>query len=76
MAEYWLISAPGEKSRPQAAYESLRGNMTGLCPVFKFQIPELKVITLQLTLFNKYMYIRWPGPLSDGFALKYKYIKC
>ena len=43
MAEYWLISVPGEKSRPQSVYESLKEQMSGLCPVFKFPIPELKV---------------------------------
>ena len=42
MAEYWLISAPGDKT-PQQTYTNLKGKMTGLSPVFQLQLPELKV---------------------------------
>lgn len=45
MAEYWLISAPGDKT-PQQTYTNLKGKMTGLSPVFQLQLPELKVGTL------------------------------
>ena len=45
MAEFWLISAPGEKS-PQQTYE-IMNNVTAkqqnLSVNFKFAIPELKV---------------------------------
>ena len=42
MAEYWLISAPGEKT-VQQTFDALRTKMTGLSPVWKYQIPDLKV---------------------------------
>ena len=42
MAEYWLVSAPGEKT-PQQTFEALKSQMVGLSPVWKFSIPELKV---------------------------------
>lgn len=45
MAEYWLISAPGDKT-PQQTYMNLKGRMTGLSPVFQLNLPELKVGTL------------------------------
>ncbi|XP_031562674.1 V-type proton ATPase subunit C 1-B-like isoform X2 [Actinia tenebrosa] len=45
MAEYWLVSAPGEKT-PQQTFEALKARMIGLSPVWKFSIPELKVGTL------------------------------
>ncbi|RMX38148.1 hypothetical protein pdam_00014748 [Pocillopora damicornis] len=45
MAEYWLISAPGDKT-PQQTYTNLKSRMTGLTPVFSLQLPELKVGTL------------------------------
>ncbi|XP_068722243.1 V-type proton ATPase subunit C-like [Montipora capricornis] len=45
MSEYWLISAPGDKT-PQQTYISLKGRMTGLSPVFQLHLPELKVGTL------------------------------
>ncbi|XP_074616107.1 V-type proton ATPase subunit C-like [Acropora palmata] len=44
-SEYWLISAPGDKT-PQQTYVNLKGRMTGLSPVFQLHIPELKVGTL------------------------------
>ncbi|CAH3176448.1 unnamed protein product [Porites lobata] len=45
MAEFWLISAPGDKT-PQQTYLSLKARMTGLSPVFQLNLPELKVGTL------------------------------
>lgn len=42
MAEYWLISAPGDKT-PQQTYVNLKAQMTGLSPVFQLNLPELKV---------------------------------
>ncbi|XP_032220773.1 V-type proton ATPase subunit C [Nematostella vectensis] len=45
MAEYWLVSAPGEKTQQQT-YEALKSRMVGMSPVYKFPIPELKVGTL------------------------------
>lgn len=42
MAEFWLISAPGDKT-PQQTYLSLKARMTGLSPVFQLNLPELKV---------------------------------
>lgn len=41
-SEYWLISAPGDKT-PQQTYVHLKGRMNGLSPVFQLHIPELKV---------------------------------
>lgn len=55
MAEYWLISAPGDKT-PQQTYTNLKGKMMGLSPVFQLQLPELKVgddlIVLFILLFR------------------------
>ena len=47
MAEYWLISAPGDKT-PQQTYMNLKGRMTGLSPVFQLNLPELKVGNISL----------------------------
>lgn len=51
MAEYWLISAPGDKT-PQQTYANLKSKMTGLSPVFQLQLPELKV----MVIWSDYVY--------------------
>jgi hypothetical protein len=51
MAEYWLVSAPGEKT-PQQTYEALKTRMVGLSPVWKFSIPELKVMACQILFWD------------------------
>ena len=54
MAEYWIISAPGDKT-PQQTFDKLnqetgqRGNAP-LSRNFKFNIPELKVGTIDSLL--------------------------
>lgn len=58
MAEYWLISAPGDKT-PQQTYINLKGRMTGLSPVFQLNLPELKVcnvIFIQFLNSAPYLY--------------------
>lgn len=46
MDEFWIISAPGE-STPQQTWERLNGvTSNGLSRNYKFQIPDLKVGTL------------------------------
>jgi len=51
MAEYWLISAPGDKT-PQQTYVNLKGRMTGLSPVFQLNLPELKVGNVILFVYD------------------------
>lgn len=43
--EFWLISVPGEKT-PQEAWEKLYKNIQTTANTFKFNIPSLKVGTL------------------------------
>uniref|UniRef100_A0A0N4Z1Z4 V-type proton ATPase subunit C n=1 Tax=Parastrongyloides trichosuri TaxID=131310 RepID=A0A0N4Z1Z4_PARTI len=43
--EYWFISAPGDVTT-QDTWEKLNLNLQGICDVFKFNIPDLKVGTL------------------------------
>jgi len=45
MSEFWLISAPGEKT-PQQAWEACKSKTDGLSLNYKFNLPELKVGTL------------------------------
>lgn len=48
MSEYWLISAPGDKTCQQT-YETMNNvtsKQNSLCENFKFHIPDLKVGTL------------------------------
>ncbi|XP_017781427.1 PREDICTED: V-type proton ATPase subunit C [Nicrophorus vespilloides] len=48
MAEYWLISAPGDKTCQQT-WETMNNHTSkqnNLCANYKFQIPDLKVGTL------------------------------
>ncbi|XP_037948271.1 V-type proton ATPase subunit C isoform X2 [Teleopsis dalmanni] len=48
MSEYWLISAPGDKTCQQTfdTMNSLTNKQNNLCNNFKFHIPDLKVGTL------------------------------
>lgn len=48
MAEYWLISAPGEKTCQQTweTLNNVTNKQNDLCKNFKFHIPDLKVGTL------------------------------
>jgi len=42
MSEFWMISAPGQKT-PQQTYESCRAKCEELSMIYKFSLPELKV---------------------------------
>lgn len=46
MAEYWLISAPGDKTCQQTweTMNNVTNKQNSLCNNFKFHIPDLKVI--------------------------------
>jgi len=48
MAEYWLISAPGDKTCQQTweTMNNVTSKQNNLCENFKFHIPDLKVGTL------------------------------
>ncbi|XP_076260383.1 V-type proton ATPase subunit Vha44 [Rhynchophorus ferrugineus] len=48
MTEYWLISAPGDKTCQQTweTMNNLTAKQNSLCVNYKFQIPDLKVGTL------------------------------
>lgn len=48
MAEYWLISAPGDKTMQQTweTMNNVTSKQNSLCENFKFHIPDLKVGTL------------------------------
>ncbi|CRK91209.1 CLUMA_CG004892, isoform A [Clunio marinus] len=48
MSEYWLISAPGDKTCQQTweTMNSVTSKQNNLCENFKFHIPDLKVGTL------------------------------
>ncbi|KFB48532.1 AGAP005845-PA-like protein [Anopheles sinensis] len=48
MAEYWLISAPGDKTMQQTweTMNNVTSKQNNLCENFKFHIPDLKVGTL------------------------------
>lgn len=48
MAEYWLISAPGDKTMQQTweSMNNVTSKQNNLCENFKFHIPDLKVGTL------------------------------
>lgn len=48
MSEYWLISAPGEKTCQQTweALNNVTSKQNDLCKNYKFHIPDLKVGTL------------------------------
>ncbi|XP_065367836.1 V-type proton ATPase subunit C isoform X1 [Calliphora vicina] len=48
MSEYWLISAPGDKTCQQTfdAMNNLTNRQNNLCNNYKFHIPDLKVGTL------------------------------
>lgn len=48
MSEYWLISAPGDKTCQQTweTMNNVTSKQNSLCENFKFHIPDLKVGTL------------------------------
>lgn len=48
MAEYWLISAPGDKTMQQTweTMNNVTSKQNNLCVNYKFHIPDLKVGTL------------------------------
>uniref|UniRef100_A0A1B0AF42 V-type proton ATPase subunit C n=1 Tax=Glossina pallidipes TaxID=7398 RepID=A0A1B0AF42_GLOPL len=48
MSEYWLISAPGDKTCQQTfdTMNNLTSKQNNLCNNYKFHIPDLKVGTL------------------------------
>lgn len=80
MAEYWLVSAPGEKT-PQQTYEALKARMVGLSPVWKFSIPELKVETpmsdsilgsLETTIFQRFLSYSGILPLNSRTFVAYR----
>lgn len=45
MAEYWLISAPGDKTCQQTweSMNNVTSKQNNLCVNYKFHIPDLKV---------------------------------
>ncbi len=44
--EFWLISVPGEKT-PQESWDKVSKSVNHLAGVFKFNIPNLKVKSLE-----------------------------
>lgn len=48
MTEYWLISAPGEKTCQQTweTMNNVTNKQNNLCANYKFHIPDLKVIII------------------------------
>lgn len=51
MAEYWLISAPGDKTMQQTweTMNNVTSKQNNLCVNYKFHIPDLKVSYFVLT---------------------------
>lgn len=44
MAEYWLVSVPGDTKDGQSSWESLKAQINPLSNIWKFHIPgDLKV---------------------------------
>jgi V-type H+-transporting ATPase subunit C len=44
--DFWLISVPGGEKSPQEAWEKLFRQVQSIASIFKFNIPNLKVGTL------------------------------
>lgn len=57
MSEYWLISAPGDKTCQQTfdTMNNLTSKQNNLCNNFKFHIPDLKVYNCRMFYNSKYM---------------------
>lgn len=53
MTEYWLISAPGEKTCQQTweTMNNVTSKQNNLCVNYKFHIPDLKVQSQTLTSY-------------------------
>lgn len=53
MAEYWLISAPGDKTMQQTweTMNNVTNKQNNLCINYKFHIPDLKVSGKLLYIF-------------------------
>lgn len=51
MAEYWLISAPGDKTCQQTweTMNNVTSKQNSLCVNYKFHIPDLKVRSILIT---------------------------
>lgn len=49
MAEYWLISAPGDKTMQQTweTMNNITSKQHNLCVNYKFHIPDLKVSSIR-----------------------------
>lgn len=49
MAEYWLISAPGDKTMQQTweTMNNVTSKQNNLCVNYKFHIPDLKVSAIR-----------------------------
>ena len=45
MAEYWLVSAPGDP-RPENTWEAIKEKTGGVSVTHKFNLPDLKVQVL------------------------------
>lgn len=55
MAEYWLISAPGDKTMQQTweTMNNVTSKQNNLCVNYKFHIPDLKVSPICSRLVEK-----------------------
>lgn len=55
MAEYWLISAPGDKTMQQTweTMNNVTSKQNNLCVNYKFHIPDLKVSAIRNRLVEK-----------------------
>lgn len=68
MTEYWLVSAPGDKTCQQTweTMNNVTSKQSNLCENFKFHIPDLKVSFLLNCLeklfssnINHFVWIGW-----------------
>lgn len=54
MSEYWLISAPGDKTCQQTwdTLNNVTGKQNNLSENYKFQIPDLKVLDTNILVLS------------------------
>lgn len=73
MAEYWLISAPGDKTMQQTweTMNNVTSKQNNLCVNYKFHIPDLKVSVIDYGVVFFYLLARQAGfisHISNGYA--------
>lgn len=78
MAEYWLISAPGDKTMQQTweSMNNVTSKQNNLCVNYKFHIPDLKVSSRCAQMAETFFLFQCLKEVSNSIEKLFRFIQC